>query len=610
MKIWQVNTKAPAEIFSSVPDVDSLLVQLLFNRGFKSALEIKTFLSGLLPLENTLSFGIKDEVLFYNPFLFRDMEKAVDLIISCIKNGEKIVVYGDYDADGVTSSVILLETLQTLQAKVEIYLPDRVSEGYGLNKMAVKQIAEQGFKLIITVDNGIRNKAEVDYAKSLGLEVIITDHHILPEKKEDLPACSVIDPADESDNYPFKLLAGVGVSFKLVCALLSKSKLEPQQKNIISNRCLDLVAVGTVADMVSLLGENRLLVKEGLKVLNKKKRLGLNELISLSKIKEDKKIEAWNIGWQIGPRLNAASRLAHANSAFALLTTKDEDEAKELAEELNQRNLSRQKITEEISAQVEEQIDKDNLPLLIIGLAKPDQVWNEGVIGLVAGRIAEKYYRPTLIITRLIEELEFNAEQKKLIPKKISFKGSGRSIEGFNLIEAIEECSDTLDKYGGHPMACGFSVKGEENLNRFMEKLSAVALSRIDTSVLTPKLKIEAELSAEKISIELAEKISELEPFGQHNPQPRFVSYDLRIDDIIKMGLLNQHVKFRLSSSGGDNFRPLSVWALSFGGAEDYRDFTIGDRVDIVYYLEINEFNGRKEAQLKIVDMRKNEKFS
>lgn len=603
-KIWQLEEIPELKIFGDNPGLSPVVLHLLYNRGFRSISAAKEFLEGRLDENLIARFGAEEETAFFDPFLFRDMDEAAELIIKHIKERKKIVVYGDYDADGVTSSVILLEALRTLHADAEIYLPDRVSEGYGLNKPAIKRIAENDVKLIITVDNGIRNKAEVDYAKSLGLDVIITDHHILPDKKEDLPACLFIDPADESEKYPFKFLAGVGVSFKLVCALLLKSNLPVKQKKLISEKCLDLVAVGTVADMVSLLGENRLLVKKGLEVINEKKRLGLNELISISKINVEKKIEAWNIGWQIGPRLNAASRLAHANSAFALLTTTEKSEAEELATELNERNISRQKITEEISAQVEAQIDRDNLPELIVGIAGPDEIWNEGVIGLVAGRIAEKYYRPTLVVTRLIEELDFDAETKKIVPKKIAFKGSGRSIEGFNLIAAIEECKELLDKYGGHPMACGFSLKGEPNMMAFKEKLSGIAKERIDAKVLTPKLKIEVELSFSDLGVELAEDISKLAPFGQHNPQPRFVSYGLRLDDVILMGFESQHIKLRLSSVNNKG-ETKSFWALAFGGADTYKGYQIGDMLDLVYYLEVNSFNGREEAQLKIVDMRK-----
>ncbi len=605
MKIWQKLKKAPEELFE-IKEISPLLIQLLYNRGFDNVSVMKSFLSLELEREKTLSFDKNSQSGFYNPFLFRDMERAVNIIIDNIKKKNKIVVYGDYDADGVTSSAILLEALQTFHADVEIYLPDRVSEGYGLNKMAIKKIAEQGFSLIITVDNGIRNKEEVAYAKSLGLEVIITDHHILPEDRKDLPDCPIINPADREDNYPFYFLAGVGVSFKLIWALLYKADIDVKQKKAICERALDLVAVGTIADMVSMLGENRLLVKEGLRVINKKKRIGLKELISSTSIKDEKEIESWNIGWQIGPRLNAASRLAHANSAFVLLTTKDVEEAKDLAQELDLRNQSRQKITEEMFAQVEEQIDKNNLPAIIVGVAKEDQLWNEGVIGLVSGKITEKYYHPSLIITRLVKEFEFDSEKKKMIAKKISFKGSGRSIEGFNLIEAIEECSEYLDKYGGHPMACGFSVDGEKNLKLFLDKLEKIAQEKIDSKILTPKIKIEAELKAKDISIKTVEDIDSLRPYGQNNLQPKFVSYNFTVNDIITMGANNQHIKIRLTLN--DDSGSCAVWGIAFGAADRYNKYKYGDRVDVVYYLDINDFNGRREAQLKIVDIKVSDK--
>jgi single-stranded-DNA-specific exonuclease len=604
MKEWRLSPKITADFLARYPEIDPVILQLLYNRGLEEETEIKTFLNDEPEPLFPSSSDIARVSAFHDPFLFKNMAAAVDLIIKHIKAGNKIVVYGDYDADGVTSSVILLETLNILRGAAEVYLPDRVSEGYGLNKAAINQIVEQGFKLIITVDNGIRNKEEVAYARRRGLEVIITDHHVLPEKEEDLPDCLYIDPADSRDNYPWRFLAGVGVAFKLVCALLAKASLDDKQKKLIAEKCLDLVAVGTVADMVSLLGENRMLVKSGLKILNQNKRSGLNELIKIAKINGGRQLEAWNIGWQIGPRLNAASRIGHANSAFALLTVTDAAEAKNLAAELNQRNISRQQITEEITAQVEAQIDVNNLPLIIIGLAGEDQVWNEGVIGLVAGRISEKYHRPTLIITRLIEEAEFDPLTKKLVPKKVSFKGSGRSVEEFNLIAAVEDCAALLDKYGGHPMACGFSIKEEKNLREFQKKILFGAAKILNPAALIPKLKIEAELKLAALDLNLADKVNLLAPFGQNNPQPRFVSYDLRINDIVTMGFDNQHIKIRLSSFNEETKAAGSFWALAFGAAATYKELKIGDRIDLVYYLEINEFNGKREPQLKIIDIR------
>ncbi|MFZ4631985.1 MAG: single-stranded-DNA-specific exonuclease RecJ [Patescibacteria group bacterium] len=603
MKQWQLYPKADTGFLSEHPEINPVLLQLLYNRNLKNKIDIKAFLESELDGEKTLVIGENQTHAFYNPFLFKNMEAAVDLIISHIKNSSPIVVYGDYDADGVTSSVILLETLKILHANAEVYLPDRVSEGYGLNKAAINSIVSQGFKLLITVDNGIRNHEEVAYAKSKGLEIIITDHHVLPEDPKEAPQCLYIDPADKKDNYPWPYLAGVGVAFKLISALLYKSSLPEKQKQLILDKSLDLVAVGTVADMVSLLGENRLLVKSGLKVLNNNKRLGLNELIKVSKINVGKPLEAWNIGWQLGPRLNAASRLSHANTAFGLLTTTDQAEAEELATELNNRNISRQKITEEIIAAVEEQIDKDNLPNLIVGIAGEDQIWNEGVIGLVAGKITEKYYRPTLIITRLIESAEFDPITKKLVPKIVAFKGSGRSVEEFNLINAIEKCTANLDKYGGHPMACGFSIKSEENLKKFIAAIQKLAEDNIEKSALVPKLRIEAELNFSEINLDLVDKINLLAPYGQNNQQPRFVTYDLRIDDITTMGFDNQHIKIRFSSVDSVTGNAHSFWAIAFGGAETYKEYTVGDRVDLVYYLEVNDFNGRREPQLKMIDI-------
>lgn len=578
MKNWKILPTINTEYRASQPDVSPIILQLLYNRGLKDATAIDDF------------FNLAD---FYDPFLFRHMAAAVDLIIGHIKAGHKIVVYGDYDADGVTSAVILWETLKILHGVVEVYLPDRVSEGYGLNQPALDQIAAQGAKLLITVDNGTRNKSEVAYAKQLGLDVIITDHHVVPEEEQARPDCLFINPSDPADHYPWRYLCGVGVAFKLVSALLAKANLSDSQKQLIQEKCLDLVAVGTVADMVSLLGENRLLVKKGLEILNQERRLGLRELIKVAKINSGRPLEAWNIGWQIGPRLNAASRLGHANSAFSLLTTIAASEAKALATELNNRNLSRQKITAEIFAQVEEQIDPDNLPLIIIGVAPVGQVWNEGVIGLVAGRITEKYHRPSLIVTRL-----------EGAPSAGGFKASGRSIAGFNLIQALEECSEFLDKYGGHPMACGFFINEASRLDKFKNKILAWAEQTIDPVSLTPQLNIDAALDFSLLSLELAAAINKLAPFGEDNPQPRLVSYNLRVDDIVTMGAAEQHIKLRLSSFNPDQQTAKSFWAVGFSCPAEYKKFKVGDRLDLVYHLEINEFNGRREPQLKIVDVK------
>ena len=602
-KNWKVSEAPPVEFKQSLPEIEGLLLDILWNRGLHSAEAVRAFLSDSIDPNLSLDISGNSSLVFYNPFLFRDMQAAVNLVIKHIKEGNKIIVYGDYDADGVTSSAVLSEALKTLHAKTEVYLPDRVSEGYGLNNKALTQLHSNGAKLIITVDNGIRNKEEVEFAQKLGLDVIITDHHVLPESREDLPKCPIIDPADTSDTYPWPFLAGVGVAFKLVSAILQQSKLETEQKRLIAERSLDLVAVGTIADMVSLLGENRWLVKKGLEILNQNRRLGLREIFKTAKIAIDKPLESWNVGWQLGPRLNAASRLGHANSAFSLIVADKEDEAKELAFELNSRNQERQQITKNIIADVEKQIDAKNLPKIIIGLAQEDQFWNEGVIGLVAGRICEKYHRPTLIITRIVEEAEMDQENEQIKATKLSFKSSGRSIEGFNLIAAVEECSQHLDKYGGHPMACGFSVASEEKLKNFREAISKVAEAKLTPEMLVPQLQLDAELDFSALNLDLVSAINTLAPFGQHNLQPRFVSKNLVINDIVLMGSEKQHIKLRLSSV--DNPALASFWAIAFGSSAEYKELKIGDKIDLAYYLDINEFNGRREVQLKIIDWKK-----
>jgi single-stranded-DNA-specific exonuclease len=594
-KRWQLMPPMPADFLATDFLESPLLRQLLFNRGLKSSAAAHSFLFLDLPTEQVLDIVGDSDFLFYDPFLFKDMTVAVALIIKHLKKRHKIVVFGDYDADGVTAAAVLVDTLTILHADVSVYLPDRVNEGYGLNYSALKQLAAQGANLIISVDSGIRNREEVLAAQTLGLDVIITDHHVLPEEESDLPPCPIINPSNKNDHYPWPYLAGVGVAFKLASALIFKAELSQTQKKLILEKTLDLVAVGTVADMVSLLGENRLLVKRGLNILNQGKRLGLAELIKVSKSRSNyqKPLETWNIAWQLAPRLNAASRLAHANSAFGLLTATEETTAHRLALELNERNQERQQITEMIVAQMEKQIDPENLPAIIIGVAPEGEDWNEGVVGLVAGRICERYYRPTLIISRLSDDTG-----------AVSFKGSGRSIKELNLVAALTEQAEYLAKFGGHPMACGFSITSEDKLQKFISHLSAAVSKLLAGQELLPQLKIEAELPWQNLSLDLAEEIKKLEPFGQDNHQPRFVSYNLTITDLIFLGQDNQHLKLRLTSDD----KPHYLWALAFNAAETYPDLSIGDKIDIVYTLEVNEFNGRREVQLKIIDLRPSEK--
>lgn len=568
---WQIISSMPEELSEDYPTQMKVILQLLYNRGIEGKKQIKEFLNA------------DYERCTYDPFLFNQMEEATDLIIKNIKEQKKIVIYGDYDVDGVTSSALLYEILILFKAKVSSYIPDRVDEGYGLNIEAMEEIARNNTSLIITVDCGIRSKKEVERAKELGLEVVISDHHVPPEKSE-IPDCIIINPSLEDEKYPFKKLAGVGVAFKIAKALISKSKLNDEQKELLEYRLLDLVAVGTVSDCVSLLGENRALVKEGLKALNETRRTGLEKLLEVAQIK-NKILDAWNIGFQIGPRINAAGRIDHANYAFDLLITKDAKKASELANKLNQLNQERQQITTETIEKVEKQIEKDSDDKVIIGVCDLDvDAWNEGVTGLVAGRICEKYYLPTLLITKT----------------KDGYKGSGRSIEELNIIEVIEECKELLDKYGGHPAACGFSLS-ERNLENFIQKVKDIVNKKLGRVELNPKINIEADVDIEIIDEDFLEELDKFKPFGQDNLKPKFLSRNLIIKDIIKMGSDGQHIKFRIIplSSGQAGF-----WAISFNGSDDLKEYKIGDKIDMVYYIDRNEFNGRSEIQLKIIDLR------
>ncbi|MBU0647080.1 single-stranded-DNA-specific exonuclease RecJ [Patescibacteria group bacterium] len=571
MYIWQIIPKVSEKLVKQYPDFHPVILQLLANRGLIEKEEIKKF------------FQVNYNNLL-DPFLFKHMNEAVDLIISHIKAGNKIVIYGDYDADGITASAILVEILTIFKANVGVYIPDRTSEGYGLNEKAIDEIARTETKLIITVDNGIRNKKEVAYIKNLGLNVIITDHHEAPVDKNDWPDCLIINP--HAEDYSFKSLAGVGVSFKLTLALIKKSKLTEEQKKRLEERILDLVTIGTVADCVSLIGENRILVSYGLKMINKLPRIGLSELIKVAQGNGPKKdISSWNISWQIAPRINSAGRLDHANTAFRLLITKDQKEAKLISEKLNIKNSERQKLTEAIVESCKIKVEKEMLDDKILILVSPSLDenakaldWPEGVIGLVAGKICELYSRPTLVITKMDKEI----------------KGSGRSIEEFNITKAIEQANQYLVKFGGHAQACGFTVNNQVDLLKFAIDLKKIAKEQLIEIDLTSKLIIEAELNLLEINNQLVEKLEEFEPFGEGNLRPKFVSFNLIIIDKITMGADNQHVKFKF-----DNF-----WAVAFRQTEKWRELKIGDKVDVVYYIEFNEFNGRKTIQMNVIDIR------
>jgi len=567
---WQV----ASSLKKSNPELAELnlpfiIEQILHNRGLDKAVEIRQFL-GL----ESFSADLGD---------FSQLSLAVEIIVKHIKAGNLIVVYGDYDADGVTACTILLETLAVLKAKTRIWIPDRVTEGYGLNTTAIDEIAKWGAKLIITVDTGIRNKEEVAYAQKKGLEVIVTDHHRESPEPSEWPDCPIINSTMAREKYPCKFLAGVGVAYKLVQAILERSTLSDNQKKILERRCLDLVALGTIADCVPLLMENRQLVKEGIEMMNTRRRIGIEELVRVAQISGD--INEWNISWQLAPRINVAGRLDHANSAYRLLTTSDQAEASQIANDLNQKNNERQQKTQEIvdfclSELLELQADDS----LLVFISPRQNPWPEGIIGLVAGRLAEKTGKPVLVITK--------SEQ--------GYKGSGRSnIANFSLIALLEEVASDLDRYGGHAGACGFNLKVQQ-LPNFLTDIKKLAVKKLAKLDLQPKLFIDSELPVSAIDMSIAEWIERLAPFGQANPEPKFVAYHEIIDDVNTAGISQQHLKLRFGN----------YWALAFGQAENYSDVHPGQVVDIVYSLGINRYNNHAEPQLKIIDLRRTDNKS
>jgi len=566
-KEWKIEESASSDFLRN-EKYSRVILQLLYNRGIKTENDIDSFMNPNLDEE------------IHDPFLFRQMREAVDLIIKHIKSQSLITIYGDYDVDGITSSALLANLIKTLHGKSNVYIPDRKSEGYGIHKESIDKIIENGTKLIISVDCGIRNFEEVEYAKEKGIDIIITDHHTPDADEKKLPKTILINPKTPGETYPYKHLAGVGVAFKLSQALISEAKIEDELKKRLEERNMDLLAIGTVADCVELSGENRALLKKGINVLDSTNKFGLKEIFKIAKINLDKKIESWNIGFQIAPRLNAAGRLGHAYEAYELLSTESKDEARKIAFSLNEKNIERQEVTENIIKHVEEKINPDDK--VIICVSPSDWTWEEGVIGLVAGRITEKYYRPSLVITNTDD----------------GFKGSGRSINELNIVEVLSKCGDSVDKYGGHAKACGFSIKKDriEDFKIAVQKEVSSVLEGVD---LRPVVKIETELSFYEISEKLVDDLASFAPFGEGNPNPNFVSRKIMVMDLIKLGQKKQHLKLKLRD---DN--RIFLDAIGFWQVEKWDGLEAGDLIDIVYSLERNEFNGRVSQQLRIVDIR------
>lgn len=523
------------------------------------------------------SFLNTDTDGFLDPFLMLGMDKACERIISAIKNGEKITVYGDYDVDGITSTAILVSFLEKHGAKADYYIPDRLEEGYGINPAALLRLSEGGTKLLITVDCGITAKSEIEKAKALGMDVIVTDHH---ECKEELPEADVIlNPKQPACPYPFKKLAGVGVVFKLLEALTLKLKYHLKE---LYDEYLDIVALGTIADVMPLEGENRIIVKKGLELLPYTANKGVRAILKTGEI-DQSPITTTTVGFVIAPRINAAGRVGDPKTAVKLLLATDDVCATKYAELLTEENRERQEtelsiLNEAISLIQNDKSFSDDYVLII-----SHSGWHHGIIGIVASKISEKYGKPTILIST----------------ENGMGKGSGRSIKGFNLFYALKNSSDLLLKYGGHELAAGLSLQAE-NIDAFRKSINAYAKVNLTLEDFIPVIDIDSELPLKYVSLATLERLTVLEPYGMGNPQPVFYAKNLTVIStrILKAG---KHIKLILTD--GDSINS----AIGFNMGECGSEISQGDKVDIVFTLSVNEFKGQRSAQIVLKDIKKSD---
>ena len=573
---------AISEIASAL-NLHPIVAKLLYSRGYTD-------------VESAGIFVNMESEILCNPFSLIDMEKGIARINKAIKNREKITIYGDYDVDGVTSVCTLFLYLKSKGAIVNFYIPNRSGEGYGVSCSAIDSLKADGTTLIITVDTGITANEEVEYAKSIGVDFVITDHH---ECRSDLPnAVAIINPHRPDCPYPFKELAGVGVVFKLVSAYEEKysgiSRKEAALK--IFNDYADLVAIGTIADVMPIKSENRIIVGYGLKMIENTKRPGLIALMNASLNRQDgahdrnkkrKKITSGYIGYTVAPRINAAGRVRSATIAVKLFLEQNVDRANSISLELCQANKERQNEENTIMQEAAEKLlswDAEKYPVIVLDA----DTWHHGVIGIVASRITEKYARPCILIS---------FEGNEGAPSKDDVgKGSGRSIKGLNLVDALVACSDNLVKYGGHELAAGLSVTREQ-LPAFIENINAYARENLSDEDMIPTLDVDCEIDFSDLTFSLAQQLQKLEPYGIGNPQPSFVIYDTHVSEIVPVSD-GRHTRFTFTDGKS------TVNAMYFSNRADALGIYNGDKVDVVFNVDINEWLGRRSVQLIVKDIK------
>lgn len=548
-KKWEFYEENSEEIIDIAKkhNISELLTKILVNREITDDKEIDTFLN---PTRND----------FYDPYLMPDMDKAVEIIIKAINNQEKVMIYGDYDVDGITSITVLKKFLEERGLKTGHYIPNRLEEGYGLNENAIRSIAEQKYTLMITVDCGISGIEEVELANQLGIETIITDHH---EQSESLPnAYAIINAKRKDSQYPFRGLAGCGAVFKLIQAISLRLGLE--EKEFL--KYLDIVCVGTISDIVPLVDENRVIAKLGLKLVAQTRNIGLRELILQSGYK---KIDSNTISFGVAPRINACGRMGYQEEALDLFLTKNIEEARKITTRLNSYNLERQTKEKDIFEQAIKELEKEDIEKLNTIVLSGDN-WHHGVIGIVASKLTEKFYKPTILIC-----FEDNIG-----------KGSGRSLPGFDLHEALVETSAYLEKYGGHEMAVGLSLK-KEKYNDFKLAFEEIAKSK-NIQQIIPVIKIDSIITAKDVNKKTIQDLEMLEPFGEKNKNPIFVYKNLKIDSIRALSE-GKHLKLTLKD---DN---LLINAIGFNLGYLSEEYLIGDKIDIAGNLEINKYGRRRD---------------
>ncbi len=590
-KNWVISDLVPEDARREFAGVHPVVLQLLWNRGVRLREQMDVFLS---PDWN------RD---VHSPSLFRNMPEAVARVFKALETGEVITVHGDYDADGVCGSAVLISTLRELcrafgfdETKTTSFIPDREKDGYGMSPKTVEHLNEHvKTRLIITVDCGISNKPAIDRAKELGIDTIVCDHHAMPAE---LPTAAIlIHPQVPGETYPNKSLCGTGVAFKLACGLIEAARSSPllqKERDRVRSGAksgvgigeghekwlLDLVAIATVTDVMPLVGENRALETFGLVVLNKTRRPGLRALVDVAGGKFGL-LDTYSIGFQIGPRINAAGRMNHASAALNVLLEEDEMKAVVLASELNDANVARQKASEAMYQEALAQVGDIGDRKLIVAVGNG---WSAGLVGLVAGKLVNVYGRPTYVVGK-------NEEGK--------YVGSGRSVEGFDVTECLKSAANHLDKFGGHPQACGFSVTGQRKFMEAVVAMNAYAETTLAGRDLAPTLKIDTAIDLGDANWALIDELNKFAPCGEGNPKPVFVADDLVVADISTMGADKKHLRLTARSKTGKLAK-----MVAFGFGEWATKLKVGDTFRAAFEIGMNEWNGNKELQMRIVDIK------